>query len=44
MILYVLEGNKILSEKIYNTSNNTLLVELNYNYDIKGELVSAEYN
>jgi len=41
---YVLEGNKILSEKIYNTSNNTLLAELNYNYDIKGELVSAEYN
>ena len=41
---YTLEGTKILSEKIYTTSNNSLVAQLDYNYDANGQLISVEYN
>ena len=41
---YTLEGTKIISEKIYTTSNNSLVAQLDYNYDANGQLISVEYN
>ena len=41
---YIVEGSKILYEKIYTTGTTTTLAELYYNYNQYGELVSVEYN
>ena len=41
---YTLEGTKIISEKVYTTSNNSLVAQLDYNYDANGQLISVEYN
>ena len=38
---YELEGNKVISEIIYNVNGNKS--RLDYNYDLNGELVSVEY-
>ena len=40
---YILEGNKILCEKIIN-SNNSLIGQLFYHYDLHNELVSVEHD
>ena len=41
---YIVEGSKILYEKIYTTGTTTTLAKLYYNYNQYGELVSVEYN
>ena len=39
----ILEGNKVLCEKIFN-QNNSLIGQLFYHYDLHNELVSVEHD